>query len=105
MSNSPSNQSTPVNSYIIVKLPPEKFTPEWALYHFLNPFTPEDMEIAIKKEFPWELTGYVDTIINYASKELLKWIKDYRPDLHKVLSTPEGMRYLKWNMKQALIQT
>ena len=103
MPNQPN--SPPTNRYIIVKHPPESFTPEWALYHFLEAFTPEDMEIAIQKNFPWELTGYVDTIISYAAKELLKWIEEYRPDLHKVLSTPEGMRYLQWNMKQALIQT
>lgn len=106
MSNQPNQPtSNPPSKYILVKPPPEKFTGEWALYHFLVPFTSEDMEIAIKKSFPWELSGYVDTIIDYAMKELLKWIEQYRPDLHKVLNTEEGRRYLKWNMKEALTET
>jgi hypothetical protein len=95
------------NKYVLVTpaKPPEKFTPEWALYHFLKDFTPEDMELAIRKNFPWDLSAYIDVVIDMAIKELLKMMEKWRPDLHKVLNTKEGQRYLKCKMKEALTQT
>lgn len=106
MSNQP-NQPTskPPDKYILVKPPPEKFTPEWALYRFLDGFTAEDMALAVKKNYPWDLSSYVDNIVGYAVDALLKWLEEYKPLHHKVLSTPEGRRYLAWNMKEALTQT
>ena len=94
-----------LSSYIVVKPPPEKFTPEWALFKFLDGFTAEDMELAVKKNYPWDLSGYLEKIVDYAVEELLKWLAEYKPQHYKVLNNPEGRRYLKCQMKQALIPT
>jgi hypothetical protein len=98
---SPQPQS-PQAKYIIVKGPPEKFTPEWALYRFLDGFTAEDMTLAVKKNYPWDLSGYLNYIIDHARDELLKWLEEYKPEHFKVLNTPEGKRYLKCQMMEAL---
>jgi len=63
------------------------------------------MELAIRKNFPWDLSAYIDVVIDMAIKELLKMMEKWRPDLHKVLNTKEGQRYLKCKMKEALTQT
>ena len=93
------------NNYKIIAPSVERYSPEWGLLKFLKDWSPEDMELAVKKDYPWDLSDHVDTIIGYAANELLKWFETYRPDLHKVLSTKEGLKYLKKQMKTALTPT
>jgi len=103
MSNSQSKNPPPSNYKLVGTPPPlESFTPEWALFRFLEPWTPEVMQIAIKKNVEWDLSQHVDTIINYAMEEILKWFEKYRPDLHEVLKTREGQQWLKKNMKESM---
>jgi len=90
------------NNYKVVAPSIPAYTAEWGLLKFLEPWNPEDMELAVKKDYPWDLSQHVDTIIGYAATELLKWFETYRPDLHRVLSTKEGLKYLKKQMKTAL---
>ena len=102
MSNSQS-KNPPFSNYKLVAHPPlESFTPEWALFRFLEPWTPEVMQIAIKKNVEWDLSQHMDTIINYATEEILKWFEKYRPDLHEVLKTSDGKRWLKNNIKESM---
>ena len=63
------------------------------------------MELAVKKNYPWDLSGYTEKIVDYAVEQLLKWLEEFKPGHYKVLNTPEGKRYLAWNMKEALTQT
>lgn len=102
MSNSQSKNQPP-SSYKLVAPPPlESFTPEWALFRFLEPWTPEVMQIAIKKNVEWDLSQHVDTIIDYATEEILKWFETYRRDLHEVLKTREGRQWLRRNIKESM---
>ena len=99
------NQQT--NTYKIISAPqkpPEikSFTPEWALYRYLEAWTPDVMELAIQKNYEWDLSQHVDTIINYAAEQVLEWFQKYRPDLHEKLKTEDGKRWLRRNIKQSM---
>jgi len=61
------------------------------------------MELAIQKNYEWDLSQHVDTIISYATDEILNWFKKYRPDLYEVLKTSEGKKWLKINIKTSMI--
>ena len=92
------------NQYKVVSAPvePEAFTPEWALFSFLGEWTPEDMGIAIRKNIQVDFSGYIGSVVDYALGEILKKFEDFRPDLHKVLSSSEGKAWLKTQILQAL---
>ena len=99
--------SQATNEYKVVSAPdkpPElkSFTPEWALYRYLAAWTPEVMELAIKKNYEWDLSQHVDTIITYAADQVLEWFKKYRLDLHQKLNTEDGKRWLRRNIKMAM---
>jgi len=99
------NHST--NEYKIIsapKKPPEikSYTPEWALYRYLQAWKPDVMELAIQKNYEWDLSQHVDTIINYATDQILEWFKKYRLDLHEKLNTNEGKKWLRKNIKKAM---
>jgi len=81
---------------------PEPFTPQWFLFNFLREWTPEDLEMTIKKDVQVDLSFLGDYIIDAVVNEVLKWFREYRPDLHKVLSTDEGIAWLKRNIKRIL---
>jgi hypothetical protein len=98
------NQPQP-SSYKLVAPPPlESFTPEWALFRFLQPWTPEDMQIAIKKDVALDLSAYMNLIEKYVTDELLDKFKIYRPDLYTILSKQEGKAWLKRKIRQAMTQ-
>jgi len=80
----------------------EPFSPQWFLFKFLEHWTPEDLEVAIKKDVQVDLSFLGDYIIDAVVNEVLKWFKEYRPDLHKVLATDEGVSWLKRNIKRIL---
>ena len=95
------------NEYKVISAPqkpPEikSFTPEWALYRYLEAWAPDVMELAIQKNYEWDLSQHVDTIINYATEQVLEWFKKYRPDLHEKLNTDEGKKWLRRNIKMAM---
>jgi len=81
---------------------PEAFTPQWFLFQFLREWTPEDLEVAIKKDVQVDLSFLGDYIIDAIANEVVKWFREYRPDLYKVLSTDEGISWLKRNIKRIL---
>jgi len=80
----------------------EPFSPQWFLFKFLEEWTPEDLEKAIKKDVKVDLSFLGDYIIDAVVNEVLKWFREYRPDLHKVLATDEGIAWLKRNIKRIL---
>ena len=100
--NSPAN---PNSNYKLVAPPPlQSFTPEWALFRFLQNWTPEDMQIAIKKDVALDLSAYINLIEKYVTDELLNKFKIYRPDLYEVLSKNEGKAWLRRKIRQAMTQ-
>ena len=84
------------NNYTIVKPPsPPAFTPEWALFRFLDAWNPEDLEIAIRKNVEVDFSASLGMVEDYVTAEILKKFETYRPDLHKVLAASKGKEWLK----------
>lgn len=101
------NPNPPSNSvWIPVDAPPEvkPLTPEWAALQFLSDWTPEDIELAIKKNFEIDLGPFWTYVEGIVIKEVLNWFKTYRPDIHKVLATEEGIQWLKMNIRKMMTQ-
>jgi len=97
-----SNQQ-PNNNYTVVKPPsPKAFTPEWALFRFLDAWSPEDLEIAIRKNVEVDLSSALPMVIDYATVEILKIFGTYRPDLHQTLSSQKGKEWLKRQIKVSI---
>jgi len=96
--------SQQVNSdYKVVAPPsPPAFTPEWALFRFLGEWTPEDLEIAIRKNVEVDLSSAMGMVEEYVATEILKKFETYRPDLHKVLSKESGRDWLKRQIKMSI---
>lgn len=97
----------PSNQYKVVQPQPPKieaFTPEWALFRFLDAWTSEDMEIAVRKNVSVDLSSAMGYIEDSVATEILKKFEIQRPDLHKVLATESGKSWLKTQIRQALTQ-
>jgi len=77
---------------------------EWAALKFLEPWTPSDIELAIQKNFEVDLKPFWSLVEDIVVKEVLNWFKTYRPDLHKVLATERGVRWLKANIRRMASQ-
>lgn len=93
----------PLNEYKVVKPPkPEAFTPEWALFSFLGKWTPEDMEIAVRKNIQVDFSAYTSSVVDYTIAEILKKFETYRPDLQKVLASMSGKAWLRTQILKAL---
>jgi hypothetical protein len=77
----------------------EPLTPEWAALKFLEPWTADDLRLAIEKDVRVDLAPFwpfvEDTVVQY----LVGWFKTYRPDLASVLETEEGRAWLKRNLR------
>lgn len=80
----------------------EGLSPEWALFRFLGEWTPEDMQIAVKKNVDIDLSMAAGFIVDTAIEELLKRFKEQRPDLHAVLNSSEGKSWLRSKVTKAL---
>ena len=60
------------------------------------------MQRAIRENFQWDISEWVSSVVDHIADEFLKWAKTYRSDLHKVVSTYEGKRWLKTNIKNMM---
>ena len=87
--------------WVVVK-GPEPFTAEWFLYNFLKDWTPDDLRLVIKKGVDIELGAFKDVIVEMAVREVLNWFKQYRPDLWEVLTTEEGLQWLRRQVERAI---
>lgn len=91
------------NNYTVVKPPsPPAFTPEWALFRFLDEWNPEDLDIAIRKNVEVDFSSAMGMVEDYVADEILKKFQTYRPDLHKVLSSSKGKTWLKTQIKVSI---
>ncbi len=91
------------NNYTVVKPPsPQSFTPEWALFRFLGDWSPEDLDIAVRKNVEVDLSSAMGVVEDYVATEILKKFETYRPDLHKVLSSSKGKEWLKKQIRWSI---
>ena len=98
----PNNPQTN-NNYTVIKPPsPPAFTPEWALFRFLGEWSPEDLEIAVRKNVEVDLSSAMGMVEDYVATEILKKFETYRPDLHKVLSKENGRNWLKKQIRRSI---
>jgi hypothetical protein len=100
------NLNSNSSKWVPVEAPPQikPLTPEWAALKFLEDWTPNDIELAIKKNFEIDLGPFWSYVESIVIKEVLNWFKTYRPDLHKVLATEDGIRWLKMNIRKMTTQ-
>jgi hypothetical protein len=98
----PNSKPNSSNRWIPVEAPPQvkPLTPEWMLYQFLVNWTPQDLEIAIRKNVEINLGPFWGYVENMVINEVLNWFKTYRPDLHKVLATEDGIQWLRMNIRK-----
>jgi len=98
------NQKT--SEYEVVASPtppsPQAYTPEWALFRFLGEWTPEDLEIAVRKNVEVDLSSAMGMVEDYVATEILKKFETYRPDLHKVLAKEKGVEWLKIQIRRSM---
>ena len=93
------------NNYTVVKtLSPPAFTPEWALFRFLDAWSPEDLEMAIRKNIEVDFSASLGMVEDYVTTEILKKFETYRPDLHKTLSKENGKKWLKEQIHRSITQ-
>lgn len=98
----PSNPQTS-NNYTVVKPPsPKAFTPEWALFRFLDAWTPEDLDLAIRKNVEVDFSSAMGMVEDYVATEILKKFELYRPDLHNVLSKDGAKIWLKKQIRTSI---
>lgn len=104
MPNQQLSKDQPVNSYKIVTQKAEAYTPEWFLLKYLDPWAAEDMQLAIRKDFHWDLGDWGNSVVSYVTDQVLNWIKTYRIDLYNVLCTTEGKAWLRRNILKMMTQ-
>lgn len=94
----------PNSEYKVVSQPKplQPFTPDWAIFRFLEEWTPEDLQIAVKKNIEVDFSGYMGTIENLLVQEITKKFETYRPDLQKVLTSKEGEKWVRWNIQNTM---
>ena len=99
------SKSQPNNNYTIVKSPsPPAFTPEWALFRFLDSWSPEDLDMAVRKNVEVDFSASLGMVEDYVTTEILKKFETYRPDLHKVLLKDASKRWLKTQIHRSITQ-
>lgn len=97
----PSNQTN--SNYTIVKpASPKAFTPEWALFRFLDAWSPEDLDLAIRKNVEVDFSASLGMVEDYVATEILKKFEAYRPDLHSVLSKETARKWLKTQIHRSI---
>ncbi len=88
---------------MVVKPPsPPAYSPEWFLFSFLAEWSPEDLELAVRKNVEVDLSSAMGMVEDYVATEILKKFETYRPDLCKVLSKENAKQWLKRQIRNAI---
>ena len=53
------------------------------------------MEKAIKTNYIIDIDEFGSQIVTYVTDQFLTWAKTFRPDLYKIMLTPEGKKWVK----------
>jgi len=77
----------------------EPLTLEWAALKFLEPWTADDLRLAVEKDVRVDLAPFWPFLEDAVVQHLVGWFKAYRPDLASVLETEEGRAWLKRNLR------
>jgi len=81
---------------------PEPFTADWFAYNFLKEWTSHDLAYAIQKDIQIDLSAIISMAEDIIVQQVLNWFKTYRPDLFSVLSSEEGVKWIKMNIRRGL---
>jgi hypothetical protein len=81
---------------------PSPMSFDWMALKFLEPWTPEDLALAIRSGVTFDLSPFLGIVEEVAILQILEWFKKYRPDLYAVLATEEGVAWLRKNIRLAL---
>ena len=110
MDNQPPKSTQSPNEYVVVAPPPvAAYSAEWAALSFLKRWTPEDIQIAIRKDIEVDLSSFMgkfmkDMVCKIVD-EVLNWFKVYRPDLYGALATKEGILWIEANVRRMVKKT
>jgi len=75
---------------------------EWAALKFFSSWTPDDLRLAIERGLQVDLSSFSWIVEELAVQKVLEFFASYRPDLFAVLSTEDGMRWLRSNVRRVL---
>jgi hypothetical protein len=84
---------------------PPAFTPEWALFRFLDDWTPGDLDIAVRKNLEVDFSASLGMVEDYVTTEILKKFETYRPDLYQVLTKENARKWLKKQIHRSITST
>ena len=90
------------NWRVVAVAEPRPLTPDWMLYQFLKPWTPKDIETAIRRKVTVDFSNLRNYIVNLATEKILEWFRTYRPDLAEILETEDGIEWLRMNVEKAI---
>ena len=98
------NRNPSESSWVVVEhaIDPQPFSADWFALNFLKEWTPEDLAIAIKKNVQIDLSTFASMIEDMVVNKILEWFRVFRPDLYTVLNSPEGLEWLRRNVKTIL---
>jgi hypothetical protein len=98
------NLNSNSSKWIPVEAPPQikPLTPEWAALKFLEDWTPNDIELAIKKNFEIDLGPFWSYVEDMVVEKILEWFKTFRSDLYMVLASNQGRLWLRQNIRRIL---
>lgn len=93
----------PMN-YTIVSENPQPYSTHWFLCNYFSDWTAQDIEIAVAKDFRFEILGCGNQILDHISNEFLKWAGEFRPEFVKPLSSWKGKKWLHKNIRNMISQ-
>lgn len=84
-------------------VPPElkPYTPEWFLFNYLESWTEDDLDTAIRNDIRPDLTTYSELILDQTTDFFLNLFKLHRPDIAHRIQTRDGREWLKRIVKSA----
>ena len=94
-------EKTENNGWKVV--PPElkAYSPEWFLFNYLDNWTEEDLDVAIRNDVRPDLTTYAEMILDQTIDFFMNLVKLHRPDLAKRAQTRDGREWVKRIVKSA----
>lgn len=101
--NNQPSQQPPVenNGWAVVAPELKPYTPEWFLFNYLENWTADDLEVAIKNDVRPDLTTYAELILDQTTDFFMNLFKVHRPDIAHKVQTRDGREWLKRIVKSA----
>ncbi len=90
--------------YKILPLDPEPYSTDWFLANYFENWSQQDIESAIKNDFQWSIAGCGQQIIDHVADQFIEWTRKFKPEFVKPLSSWNGKKWLKKNIRQMITQ-